>query len=319
MKLINKQLALLLIICISFSACQKDFLIDNNIIPPGSVPDSNYLDKIYFIDSTGVIKDSSSYYSYEYDNAKRVIKLNYFTHSSGSNVLLENYQYFYNGNDTLPFKRLYYFFENAIDYANPTLTDTTITFYFYNNSGKNLRDSISTVQHYTLGGPVNFEYWKEINQYQYTPNGIYNLNTKTMINSSFPYSTDPQLSVDTAYTDSRGNILSYTKHLVYNNTSMPERIASFTYDNNLSPLAKLSNLRTLQVFPIGETYLEIMQSNNNRLKAFEVDVNTGGTVLFDEDLTGKYIYNANGYPLRIVQKDVTPTTFLITSFNYKAL
>ena len=317
MKSINKLLTLVAILCISLSACQKDFLAEDNN-PPGIVAHSNYLDKIFFIDSTGTVKDTSSYYSYEYDNAKRVIKLNYFMHSSGSYVLLENYRYFYNGNDTLPFKRVFYFFENAIDYANPALTDTTITFYFYNNSGKNLRDSILTVQHYTLGGAVDFEYWKEINQYQYGTNGIYNLNTKTTINSSYPFSTDPQLSLDTAYTDSRGNILSYKKYLVYNNTSIPDRTASFTYDNNLSPFAKLSNLRTLFMFPIGETFFEIMQSHNNRLKAYEEDV-FSGTVLFDEDLTGKYTFNANRYPHRNVQQDGNPGIFLITLFTYKAL
>lgn len=319
MKLIRLLLTAIMI-AVGITACQKE-IVEENIIttPPSTLSDSNYLDKIYFIDSVNGIKDTFQYYKYQYDNTKRVTNLTGYYVWNNVFEKLEEHEYYYIGSDTLPYKSISLYFEFANEYSNPAIIDTTITFHFYNNLGKKLKDSVLNVEHYTLGGPVYFKSWKEINQYQYTSNAIYNLNTNTTLNSNQPFSTDPQIFLDTALLDVKGNIVSYKRNFINNNISMPERIGSFTYDDKPSPFEKLSNFRALSVFPTGETFIEIMQSVNNRLKVYEENVYLG-SVTFEEDLTGKYSYNANGFPRIIIQEEPSGSgTFFLSSFVYKAL
>ena len=56
-----------------------------------------------------------------------------------------------------------------------------------------------------------------------------------------------------------------------------------------------------------------MQAKNNRVKAVEIGNGLGS----NNDLTGKYQYNLNGYPKQIIETD--PMVIYETTFIYKSL
>lgn len=120
--------------------------------------------------------------------------------------------------------------------------------------------------------------------------------------------------LDTAATDQAGNLISY-KGWSADPTPVLIRRSTFTYDNKPNPFAILSNYKTLEIFPGGETFIDEMQAKNNRLHANEKDAY--GNVTFDEDLTGRYIYKSNGLPASVSQPGFGGT--FKTIFIYRSL
>ncbi len=309
----SKKILLLCALCCSiFSACQKEISEEIPDTPNPTLPtsDSTYLDKIYLIQNSGSINDTFGKITVTYDNLKRVISL--VDSIPGQNLwrVWAVNTFHYNADDTLPYKDVYYDFESAIAFNNPLLVDTITTFHTYNSSGKNIVDS-------TISKFTNDTYSsKEIKTYQYNAAKIYGQISTTILTGNYPFQTLPPTLRDSAITDGFGNILNCKTYIVNNNSTTLNLSSTFTYDSNPNPIARLTNFRTLGVLPFGETFEDIRQSKNNRLIAIETDSNNQITT---EDLTGKYVYRADGYPLKLTQDYLPTGDLLITIFTYKKL
>ncbi len=299
MKIATKLFAVILIFAISFTACQKEISVDT-LPPAGSVADSNYLDKIYDIEIDGGVADTFNIWTYTYDANKRVIRMKAVSAEIGYPEFSDN-QYFYNGSDTLPYKSIYIYGD-----GNTFQLDTTISYFYFNSLGKRIKDSVLL-----LSNGTSLTY--SLNYYQYSGDKIYGLAKDSTIDYSGTYVNK---TFDTA-TVLNGNIVFNVKHGDYSRTV----ISSFNYDDKPSPFAKLSNSKTYIIFPSGETLHKHMPQINNRLKVREESFNNGiSYYLYDEDLTGKYLYKPNGYPYQIYYPDPSDPSFIYkVSFVYKSL
>jgi hypothetical protein len=129
------------IFVIAFTACQKE--IDGNLTEQ-SESDSIFLEKIYLLDSISPTQvDTFSKNIFSYDNQKRVRQS--LSYSVGQIDTLRT-DYFYVGNDSLPFKTVEHILSDiglGLSYYRDT------TFFQYNTSGKVVKDS--SVEWYVTG------------------------------------------------------------------------------------------------------------------------------------------------------------------------
>jgi hypothetical protein len=281
-------------------SCQKELSRQNPDSPQNFLPDSNYLDKIYSIENDGTGPDTAVSV-YTYDAAKRVVNLHTSYEPVSGTGEFEDYKYFYNNNDTLPYKSVY------ISHQNPAvLNDTTTTFFQYNSQAKRIKDSVirqglsSGFRH----GPIR--------DYQYSGNKIYSDRIDTIDNgTSFSL-----VHIRDTATVLNNNVISN----IHREEGSAHSVSSvITWDNMPSPFAKLSNFKTFAVVPTGETFLSEMPQDNNRLHITETGYSSGvQTYVYEENFTGGYIYKTNGYPKEINGTDGTGTTIKII-FVYKTL
>lgn len=299
-----------LVLCIT--ACQKEYILEDIVptTPPDSMDDITYIDKVYQIDSTSGSLDSSFIASFYYDGDKRLTReVDSIYDNNGKKVLWATYVYSYNGTDTLPLRLVYEDMELTIGSGDPNLKGITTTWYQFDTVGRNLYDSTVTV----YPTAYSFRNGTVVRKYQYNGSMIYGMSSEALeINGGII-----DLYRDTAQLDAKGNVLISKKYKFQNGTYLPLFTSTFTYDNNPNPFARISSYKTAQVFASGETTYGTMQAKNNRLKALETD---GTSVLFDEDLTGKYIYNNNSYPMKLtLYQPNVPGLYLLAYFTYKAL
>lgn len=287
-------------------SCQKEVndpdIVNNNPVSA----DSSYLSKMYIIDADGSgIVDTFETYTYVYDNLKRVSVLLDSSEDNTLHVLIpfQTTQYYYNGNDTLPFKSI------TISYNSGSNYDTTTNFFAYNVSGKLAADSGLYIVN-----PPNPIFVKDIRSYQYGSAVITGIRTVTTINQN---GTSVSVEKDTAQTDANGNIIHNIKNRDFETVN-----STFTWDTHPSPFARISNFQTFAIVPFGETFFYEMPSKNNRLHVTEITTdNSSGTVQhnYDDDLTGKYSYNITGYPSQILIPDpAVPGAYERIVFIYKA-
>jgi hypothetical protein len=294
------------------SACQKDFSVENgsqSFVDSTNVADSNYLSKIIFTNTIGNITDTFSEIRYEYDTFKRVIKLTDEPISTPGFEEKNTSTYFYIGMDTLPNKKI------EITESN-SKSDTTVSYYYYNSEGKRIRDSTLEYKYSLNGNGNNFILFdKTIANYQYTANKIYGTSiTTNLYNNNIPNVSSFSIELDTATLDVNNNLIASKKWRSSNsNVYIISNQATVTYDNKPSPFYKLSNFKTLNIFPYGETFFNELQAKNNRLHIVEGYMGTG----YNEDLTGKYEYKMNGYPKQILVNTATEIVKII--FVYKVL
>ena len=297
------------------SSCQKESSVERGVVVPvvnNLVGDSNYLDKIIYTSTVGNIIDTVFTQIYQYDASKRVVSLIDSTKSTSSISENQTIKYFYNGNDTLPFKKVETFC-NLNTMQATSNKDTSISFYQYSITGTKIKDSILNFSHHlNVNGSGNdyVNFYKEIINYEYSQNMIYGKSIKTITYSN----TNPNLGsskiYDTAMIDFLGNIIINKK---YDDSNVLFLTSNFTYDTKPNPFARLSNYKTITVFPSGETFIDQMQAKNNRLKAVEIGNGLGS----NNDLTGKYQYNLNGYPKQIIETD--PMVIYKITFIYRSL
>ncbi|MEO7523454.1 MAG: hypothetical protein ABIT58_05130 [Ferruginibacter sp.] len=270
---------------IAFISCKKDST-PNNSTPVTTI---SYLSRIVFSynDGSGAeIMDGTT--TYVFDNLKRVTKMIDSTtdNASSSMMLWQVTEYFYQGNDTLPYK--------AVVIGNPaaqTEYDTTTNYYTYNNAGLLIRDT----GFYVTNG--TFYYSVKSNE-TYAYSGTMITGRRDAIITQ-PSGTSTETRIDTAQTDAAGNIIHNIKHKNYEVIN-----STITWDDHPSPFSKLSNFESRSIFPFGETFFYEMPKRNNRLHITEIT--TGGTnYTYDEDFTGNYTYNAEGYPAQILEPDPT--------------
>jgi hypothetical protein len=315
MKLINRFLVSAGILCLGISACQKDVVpgADNTDLTAGSTGDSIYLHRMYEIDSNAAVEDTFAVYVYSYDASRRVISIVDSSRESNADDWTINglKTYHYKGADTLPYKSVYYEFEAKNALANLQAIDTHTVFHIYDATGRNVYDSAILVDVVNDLTVFEFEKTIRIRKYQYAANNIY---AETLLWDSNRDLISRQR--DTAQKDINGNVVSSKRFSISAGVSALTGTSTMTYDNKPSPFARLSNFRTLSVLPFGETFLYELQSNNNRLAATE---DHSGGAGYEEDLTGKYMYNNYHYPIRVISADNSTGSYWKTVFTYKAL
>ena len=222
------------IFLIMLQSCQKEISIENGIPAAPNAIDSNYLSKIlYSAVVNGVPTDTAVFWTYKYDNLKRVTS---FVDST-SNPVPNSYFYFYNGTDTLPFKTVLYQVGVWHDY------DTTITFHYFDNTGRNAKDSVIFSYSDIFSG---YESWYEIRNYSYNLNKIYGLREIYRPGGYTPYYKD------TATLDAAGNIIdnkSPVPNIInpvgvasYNKMGIPAPIKKANAMDVASPKKRLSQI-----------------------------------------------------------------------------
>ena len=210
----------------SLISCQKDFTIDNitnrtdsTVNPPVGL-DSNYLDKIVQYDTTSNNTIDSTTQIFKYDANKRLINI---TEKFVVNNVVDSgifLKFFYNGNDSLPFKA-------TAD------NDSFKLFFFYDLSGKLIKDSLINVDvSYSNDHVTNFSY---------SNNKIF-ANSVSHYSPSFPTGVSI-LNKDTITTDASGNFLSSISYV--NNTGVFQKtyLINNIFDSKISPYSKVSAYR----------------------------------------------------------------------------
>jgi hypothetical protein len=130
-----------LLIALFFSSCQKELDIDpNDPPPPGSTNDSIYLSAYIELDTTlPPGQDTLTVTRFFYDNDKRLTQYSWVEmigSGPGSTSRPGSIKYYYNGNDTLPYKITA---ASGDDNGAPTMFDTV--FYAYTSNGMVSKDS----------------------------------------------------------------------------------------------------------------------------------------------------------------------------------
>ena len=293
-----------------FCSCQKE------LSPDASAPvntftttaDSNYLSKQTFVQRHPVAIDTGATY-YHFDSQKRVISISFRDlGSTNLPVRHDTTNYFYHGNDTLPYKEIY------VDIF-PSESDSTERYMTYNSVGKLVNDSII----YSSGFGSNYNRVKQIGKYTYNGNKIFRESHETIL-------FDPGGVVglidtqDTVTLDSRGNAL--TLHEIQYDAPgsiYSDYLNTFTYDQNPSPYLKL-NINN--IFPVvfgGDYEYEQIGSRNNRIYWREeiAGGTPGGNVNFDA--AGDYSYFPSGFPVMMLNPDINPGEYEKFLYEYRVL
>jgi hypothetical protein len=254
------------------TACKKDTITEPDPAPPITLStDSIYLYKIIDLDSTVTSTDTNYVTTYYYDNLKRVTKI-----TDGQNSLSNQFvtTYNYNSNDTIPFK-------TTGIYLN---LDTTITYHFYDNQLRKLKDSL-------INNPTATIPFITVHRYSYYNSGF-------AINS---FTNNPgSLTLIASYRDSVsldaiGNIIQYKEYRGPNIFTLQENV-TISYDNKQSPFAKLSNFNARDLVIGGEPLsIDGFPQISNPIK-YILNFSNNGTPTTTQQSRTSYEYKLNGLP-----------------------
>lgn len=261
-------------------SCQTE---PDDTLPPIEINDSIYISQIATLDTlfeSGL--DTSQSTTYQYDAAKRITHIRfgeYFPGYPGADQT-DDYYYFYNGNDTLPYKMEYVFSNRQME---PRIYETT--FLFYNEQGIITKDSVI----------------KEYENHQYVST-LVSLYKKI---AEGHYRVEHRLAKDgneyTGYeirrfTLSAGNVIESidTVYSAEPNVSVPVTRELSAYDNHPNPV-----VRVMLRYPYtsGGHFALNDLSRNNKIHS---DLSYGSP---DEPFFERYLedyefeYRKDGYPL----------------------
>ena len=278
---------------LTFGSCQKE-ITSNELDSSASSNDSIYLDKVYQLDLSTM--DTIVAVVLTYDSQKRVTAMA----SPVGSFDYTNYAYYYNGTDTLPYKSTL-----LKQYQNEY--DTVVTYHYYDNSKRNLKDSIHRAFENVIGDYFNTI---TVSNYSYSADKRFGFSTYTHLDGGFSSPT----GTDTATIDLNNNIL-FSKHY-YESMAIPgtydlSNTSTISYDTHRSPFSFLSNLMAHQNFPIGETFFFEYLPFNNMLTLDETS--TG------YNYTYNYTYGANGLPSTIIATSTAASTSYKIIYTYRNL
>lgn len=261
---------------------------ENDGIPPvqnftPSVPaaDSNYLDKIFFRDTSIITGEiDSSVFIFNYDAQKRlkdVIAKNGLNGTVSINFL----SFYYYQNDTLPYK--------------VTQSGEYHYYYFYDNMGRVVKDSL-----------IDF-----------ATNTLYRVGAYSYGISKIFLQVDRQniIDRDTFSLDARGNVTAVTFSSVVNGISALTATVSAVFDNKPNPYIKIPEYRNF-IFSYDYYYRNIgdLYRANNLISSVYTDYSSG----FPD--TDNYYYSntyyPNGLPKNVIQSGSERSN---ETFIYKAL
>ncbi|MEO8770996.1 MAG: hypothetical protein ABI402_12940 [Ferruginibacter sp.] len=292
---------------IILASCRKENTASNSNPDPVDSTNNNidttsgtYIDKVFYIDSTSAIQDTTSTTTFLYDNSRRVV-WSYDSLKNGN--IYEFYisvRYEYAGADTVPFKI------NEIVYESSTLIDSIVRYLSYDNTGHIKKDSMIQSS-WNSGVNQNTQYI--IKNYDYLPGKIYGLQRSQQI---FPTTGAVAIINDTATLDANGNIITNIKNS-YGNT---RSVTSLSYDNKPNPLRNLSMVETGDIFPDGYASVYVLGRFKNNIIHVS-DVRTGVSAGFD-DLPIQITYGNNGYPATYVAAHLsTAGSYEKIAFHYR--
>lgn len=117
---------------LGFSSCQKEYTFQETKVVSTTTSDSTYLSQYIELDTSFTAPfDTVSIKKFIYDNQKRNSLIQLFNYnSSGQPLELWQYQFYYNGTDTLPYKKILQLF-NLPGMVQQTYNDTS--YYQYSN------------------------------------------------------------------------------------------------------------------------------------------------------------------------------------------
>jgi hypothetical protein len=301
---IFKLAAGILSLCI-FTACEKETSLENGPSQPGNPgnpsADSSYIDRIRFVEIERNGLDSFTYVDkYGYDANKRLTSIvSDSMYANPGNLSSHTYSYkinfYYNGTDTLPFKKVAVTDDSQYQFGGK---DTTTTWFFYTGN-KLLKDSTITI-HYP-NPPGSYSTGTEIRRFSYAPGKIF---VKTIFTNYDRY--------DTLQLDANENIINSK---TYDDTGDFLFETLVTYDGKPNPLSRYKPFYNY-IITGPEPNEGIMNGFNNysSLKNFDI---LNGNQLVDESYT--YQYNALGFPTMQSQNGFGPVDKLVFQYYYKSL
>jgi len=254
-------------------SCQKEV---NETLRPEIInnADSIYLNKLVVLDTTRPVgMDTVEKMFFQYDNSKRIKSIfSYFVGIMDSS----KYEFFYQGNDTLPFKYVYH----NIDDHGAGFFHYVDTVYFNYTDGIVTKDSV--LQWNLTTGDYN---GLEAGEFTISGSKVKRIRRYYGLFSGNYVLVDS----DTAnfdVTHSAGNLTAHTT---------PDRsefvFVQATYDTKPNPLAKVFRVK----YPVFDSYLTtdwFSQKNNPLQVQYRVD---HSLPIENEQLT--YIYRPDNYPL----------------------
>ncbi len=280
-----------IIICLTIVSCQKETDFNQNPLPPTN-NDSIYLDRIDMVENG----DTPLVISFVYDNRKRVVSMV----ESGTLGDNQTFQYYYSGNDTIP-----YLMRTITDY--PGATDTLWTYRYYDAAGRTITDS--SIRSTLLQGTSTPDVNTYVTQFSYAPSRIFSITT--LIPTPF---NAPFQDVDTSVLDARGNIVQTKTWRTINGTTALQATSNFTYDDKPHPFTFMTNYKMHQDIPSGETiFFEYFPVNNILTQVETMD---GFPSM---DINQSFQYTSNGLPSRVTVNDLGLGETWTLLFKYKAL
>lgn len=291
---LNLNIAGAFFLCALITSCQKPFndITDPALKPVVATHDSvTRLSELAFIDFRNSATDTTGSSEFIYDDKQRVTTINDYDHNNGAQLLTEFYTFYYTGNDSLAYKKIF-------TDTDPTYGYTETTFYFYDNLQRLSKDS------------TIFSSGIVTNQYNYSSQMIINMQT-------FVYNSSPQnssVNTDTGFINNTGDV---TKaHSIFFSTG--NYITNFSYDDKKNPFQLLNIRSTYNPVPDDEFFLEdlYLQKNNVTFQTSEDQSAPGNS----NNCNYTYSYNAINLPQSV---DITysfgPTDDYRIIFIYKKL
>jgi hypothetical protein len=288
MKMRKNILGLVAVILFCLSACKKDNGPEQTQPVAPVLPlaiDSNYISKIYSLDTSSVGAKKKNVTIFNYDNSKRVVQtIDTATDSQSLNTnVFSITNLFYIGTDTLPYK--------ITSIRNTNFGSVPVTrFLFYDNTGRITKDSsFNTV----TAGSI-FATFLNVDTYTYSGNNMYTFYKRTDLN--IPVSTT--FYKDTALLDVNKNI-TLLKNYIYDPSSSSyslRTINNYTFDAKRNPFASIKYLQggSSSTY-LSSTYLYVpVFASANNSNTYIRSYYTGGTLT--GTLQTNYIntYNQNG-------------------------
>ncbi|RYY43794.1 MAG: hypothetical protein EOO06_19185 [Chitinophagaceae bacterium] len=280
-------------------SCQKDFVVEDDIDVPVVTGDSNYLSKVYHVLSNGMVNDTFITQSYQYDNSKRVTSIVVIDqpsvlHPNITNASKQEWFFNYNGSAMLPYKTS--FMLNSVAPSSSS-SDTLNTFHFFNAAEIKLKDSaVYETRSTTAATGLFHSVERLVSSYSYSGNKRYGISNST---TSYIFPSQPDFSYslrDTVVTDTRGNAVSFIQYEM--GSGQPINEEQYTYESSVSPMAKLNVNKALSLTSVDTTIYPVAQTYNNRAKT-QWATFIPAIPYQSQDLAGKYLLNAAGFPSQI--------------------
>lgn len=255
-----------LIIC----SCQKEKTQDRKAGNPQS--DSTTLLMYVDIDTTQVSgSDTLEVQKYKYDNSKRLIEATYIGYNrnipEGGTIT----KLFYNGTDTLPFKKI----ESYFELPNGNISNIPDTGYYFYSQGKVISDSVISPHN-------SLSYY--VRKFSYDNNKI----IQTIVSNTTPPST--LLTIFYQTKNSGNTVLQIDSTFFNGSNTFNSQTFSFSYDTKNNPFFNMPQ----PFINRGEPYYQMETYSNEMIfeKNNPIEVKEGNFHL-------KYVYeyDMNNFPL----------------------
>ncbi|MET0464405.1 MAG: hypothetical protein ABW007_14665 [Chitinophagaceae bacterium] len=273
------------------------------MLPPPETNDSIYISQVIELDTmftTGL--DTAQHTIYKYDASGRLSYVwfgEYFRGVPGAD-LTDDYYYFYNGSDSLPYKIVNLAGSRGYS-AGFTIGRYDTTYLFYNGAGIVIKDSVCSANEDQVYQSTTVSTFTRIDD------GHYRIDRKKI----------SATGVSTNYTNSHfvrvnGNLLS-SKDTTFDFGSGINvvSIESLSYDSKPNPL-----LRTVLRYPTSTSYGNVLgESAVNNFTRWQARYEFTPSFGYDYLEIYEYKYRADGYPiLRLTKDQVEPS--LIRKYIY---